>query len=143
MWWGEQVRGGSLAARSEVVLEVAAAHVEGLHVDGSLLVTATAPLGHMQAAALDATAPPRARPPPLCAPTSFDSLEGLFFDDSWALKEARSEYLTTSPPGEHPTHPAFQSRCSVHTAHLPAQLTRWSMQLKPGFLVQSAIMRET
>lgn len=102
------MRGGSLAAGAEVVLEVAAAQVAALHVDGSLLATATAPLGHLQAPPPGAAPRPPPPPPPHRAPTSHDSLEGLFVDDSWAAAEARSEYRTPSPPGApslRPLHP--------------------------------------
>ncbi|KAK9801940.1 hypothetical protein WJX73_008251 [Symbiochloris irregularis] len=46
----QKIRGGSLAPRSELVLEVAEAAVTDLCVDGSLVVTADCPLGQVEAA---------------------------------------------------------------------------------------------
>ncbi|PSC72756.1 nucleotide-diphospho-sugar transferase [Micractinium conductrix] len=45
---GQKIRGGSLAPRSELQLEVAEACVQELHVEGSLLVVADSPLGHTE-----------------------------------------------------------------------------------------------
>lgn len=56
-----------MAPRSELVLEVAAAAVTNLRLDGSLLVRATAPLGRLQAAAClpaSVAAPPLPTPQP-------------------------------------------------------------------------------
>jgi hypothetical protein len=52
----QKLRGGALAADSELELELAEADVEGLRLDGSLLITATQPLGpsRAQGAACDA-----------------------------------------------------------------------------------------
>ena len=63
-----QVRGGEIAPRSELVLEVAVAAVTNLRLDGSLLVRATAPLGRLQAAAC-LPASVAAMPPPVPQPT--------------------------------------------------------------------------
>jgi hypothetical protein len=99
---GQKVRGGALAPRSELVLEVAAAALTNVCVDGSLLVKATAPVGHMQAvagtrgAAAAVAAPPPQQP---YSQTSYDSLEGLFFDDSYRPSNNTLEYTTSSPQG--------------------------------------------
>lgn len=45
---GQKIRGGSLAPRSEVQLEVAEACLRDVHVAGSLRVLADAPLGHTE-----------------------------------------------------------------------------------------------
>lgn len=45
---GQKIRGGSLAPRAEVQLEVAEACLRDVHVQGSLLVSAAAPLGHIE-----------------------------------------------------------------------------------------------
>lgn len=58
------MRGGCLAPRSELVLEVATAALTNVCVDGSLLVKATAPVGHMQAVAGAPGAPGPPAPPP-------------------------------------------------------------------------------
>jgi hypothetical protein len=45
---GQKLRGGSLAARAELQLEVAQACLQGVHVQGSLRVLADSPLGHYE-----------------------------------------------------------------------------------------------
>lgn len=45
---GQKIRGGRMASRSEVQLEVAEAEIQGLDVDGSFLVLADSVLGHFE-----------------------------------------------------------------------------------------------
>ena len=65
-----------MAPRSELVLEVAAAAVTNLRLDGSLLVRATAPLGRLQAAAC-VPASVAAPPPPMPQPNYSQTRQAL------------------------------------------------------------------
>lgn len=111
---GQKVRGGELAPRAELVLEVAAAALYRVRVDGSLLIRATAPLGHMQAAAGMSTCAPLPPPPPQPAysQTSYDSLEGLFFDDTYRPSANTAEF-TTSLPSDSGRSGGISPTCSV------------------------------
>lgn len=96
---GQKLRGGRMAPQAEVVLEVADADITNLRVDGSLLVTATAVVGHFQAPSQPPQGPRSSThplPPSHVQPTSLDSLEGLFYDGSWAQAVPALEYQTMS-----------------------------------------------